>query len=95
MEKMPDFTWWIASGGDEWVASAAEEPGGKRRSPSYPVVVPIGSDFEAYQPPPQLFVEFCRLDILADDAITKFANRYGALGRMVFFFRRADARGTE
>jgi hypothetical protein len=80
MENTNNFTWWISSNGYEWVGSAAEEPGGKRRSPAYPALVPVGGAYEAYQPPPQLFLEFCRLDVLADDAILKFANRYGALG---------------
>jgi hypothetical protein len=46
--------------------------------------VPIGSDFEAYQPPAQLFVEFCRLDAQSDGAILKFANRYGVLAGLSY-----------
>lgn len=80
MENTNLFTWWVSSNGYEWRASAAEEPGGKRRSPVYPALVPVGDAYEAYQPAPQLFVEFARLNVQSEDAILKFANRYGVLG---------------
>lgn len=43
-------------------------------------LVPIGESEIAYQPKPDLFLEFASLDLDSDPTILAFANQYGLLG---------------